>query len=234
MNTTISARAGGAPFAARARRQGGFAIVAKVLVAAALIGGPICVARPAAAQFIQQGTKLVGAGAIGPQVDQANSVAVSADGNTFILGGSADNSQLGAAWVFTRSNGVWTQQGDKLTGSGAVGTEVFQGAAVALSADGNTAIVGGPDRQRGGWRGVGVHAQQRRVDPARRQARRQRRNRASRAGPLRRAFQRRQHRHHGRPQRQLQRRRRMDIHAQQRRLEPARRQAHRHRRGRCI
>jgi hypothetical protein len=149
MNTTISARAGGASFAARARRQGRFAIVAKVIATAAAIAGSICVPQPAAAQFTQQGAKLVGAGAVGPEVDQANSVAVSADGNTVILGGSADNSQLGAAWVFTRSNGVWTQQGDKLIGSGAVGTEVFQGAAVALSADGNTAMLGGPGDSAG-------------------------------------------------------------------------------------
>jgi hypothetical protein len=163
MNTTISARAGGAPLAAGAWRQGVFAIVAKVLAAAALIAGPVCVPQQAAAQFTQQGAKLVGTGAVGPEVDQANSVAVSADGNTVILGGSADDSLLGAAWVFTRSNGVWTQQGDKLVGSGAAGTEVFQGAAVALSADGNTAIVGAPGdnsgagaawvftRSNGGW-----------------------------------------------------------------------------------
>jgi hypothetical protein len=36
--------------------------------------------------------------------------------------------------------GVWTQQGDKLVGTGAVGS-ASQGEAVALSADGNTAIV---------------------------------------------------------------------------------------------
>ncbi len=72
----------------------------------------------------------------------------------------------------------------------------------------------GTRRQLGGRRRLGVHTQQRRMDPARHQARRQRRDRASRARPLSRAFQRRQHRHHGRPQRQLQRRRGMDIHAQ--------------------
>ena len=159
MKTTISMRAGSAPLAARAWRGGLFAqsllakglfpIVARAIAIAAVIGTPICILHPAAAQFTQQGAKLVGTGAIGSVVDQANSVAVSADGNTVILGGSGDNSQLGAAWVFTRSNGVWTQQGSKLVGASAVGTEVFQGAAVALSADGNTAIVGGPDDNSG-------------------------------------------------------------------------------------
>jgi hypothetical protein len=48
----------------------------------------------------------------------------------------------GAAWVFTRSSGVWTQQGNKLASTGAV-RSARQGMSVALSADGNTAIVGG-------------------------------------------------------------------------------------------
>jgi hypothetical protein len=54
-----------------------------------------------------------------------------------------DNGEVGAAWVFTRSGGVWSQQGSKLVGTGAVGP-AGQGRSVALSADGNTAIVGGP------------------------------------------------------------------------------------------
>jgi hypothetical protein len=92
--------------------------------------------------WTQQGSKLVGTGAIGPAAYQGVSVAMSADGNTAIVGGSGDNSQAGAAWVYTRSGGVWTQQGSKLVGTGAVGA-AWQGASVAMSADGNTAIVGG-------------------------------------------------------------------------------------------
>ena len=91
--------------------------------------------------WTQQGSKLVGSGAVGG-ANQGYSVALSAEGNTAIVGGDNDNSQAGAAWVWTRSGGVWTQQGTKLVGSGAVGT-AFQGGAVSLSADGNTAIVGG-------------------------------------------------------------------------------------------
>ena len=41
-----------------------------------------------------------------------------------------------------RSGGAWTQQGKKLVGTGAVG-KARQGMSVVLSADGNTAIVGG-------------------------------------------------------------------------------------------
>jgi hypothetical protein len=90
----------------------------------------------------QQGKKLVGTGAVG-KARRGMSVALSADGYTAIVGGWSDNSKTGAAWVFTRNGGVWTQQGKKLVGTDAVGS-ARQGMSVALSADGNTAIVGGP------------------------------------------------------------------------------------------
>jgi hypothetical protein len=89
-----------------------------------------------------QSPKLVGAGAVG-NANQGASVSLSADGNTAIVGGPFDNSQAGAAWIWTRSGGVWTQQGNKLFGSGAMGFGARQGCSVSLSADGTTAIVGG-------------------------------------------------------------------------------------------
>jgi hypothetical protein len=92
--------------------------------------------------WTQQGGKLIGTGALG-NARQGYSVALSADGNTAIVGGVADNSYAGAAWVYSRNGGVWTQQGVKLVGTGAVGS-ASQGHSVALSADGSTAIVGGP------------------------------------------------------------------------------------------
>src|SRR5262249_47802569 len=73
---------------------------------------------------------------------QGRPVSLSDDGNTAIVGGAGDNGDTGAAWVFTRSGATWTQQGAKLTGSGAVGTAQF-GAGAAVSADGNTAAIGG-------------------------------------------------------------------------------------------
>ena len=98
----------------------------------------------------QQGSKLTypwtsttGGGSFG------FSVALSSDGNTALIGspdligGPDDNPGFGAAWVFTRSGSTWTQQGSKLTGSGESGSGVF-GSSVALSADGNTALIGGP------------------------------------------------------------------------------------------
>src|SRR6202795_440519 len=96
----------------------------------------------ALAQFTQQGPKLVGTGAVGFS-EQGQSVALSGDGNTAIVGGWTDNTYTGAAWVFTRSGGVWTQQGGKLVGTGAIGV-AEQGISVGLSADGNTAFIGGP------------------------------------------------------------------------------------------
>ena len=76
--------------------------------------------------------ELVGTGAVGSG-EQGQSVALSGDGNTAIVGGPGDNSG-GAAWVFTRSNGVWTQQGSKLVGVGWAG-DAEQGISVALSGE---------------------------------------------------------------------------------------------------
>ena len=92
--------------------------------------------------WTQQGQKLVGTGAVG-KGNQGCSVSVSSDGNTFIMGSWHDNNSLGASWIFTRSGGAWTQQGQKLVGTGAVGI-TYQGISVAISGDGNTAIEGGP------------------------------------------------------------------------------------------
>jgi len=98
----------------------------------------------AQAQYVQQGPKLVGTSSTGDFGSQQGwRVALSADGNTAITGGPGDNGEIGAAWVFTRSGGVWAQQGSKLHGTDAVGKSVAEGSDVALSADGNTAIVGG-------------------------------------------------------------------------------------------
>jgi hypothetical protein len=70
-------------------------------------------------------------------------VGLSADGKTAVVGGPSDNGGLGAAWVFSRSGGGWSQQGSKLTGTGEAGA-AFLGTAVASSADGTTVLVGGP------------------------------------------------------------------------------------------
>ena len=56
------------------------------------------------------GPKLTGTGESGAG-ELRLSVALSADGNTALIGGSGDNGDAGAAWVFTRSGSTWTQQG---------------------------------------------------------------------------------------------------------------------------
>ena len=114
-----------------------------------LFAGSTWVFTRSAGVWTQQGPKLVGSGATPDQVAQGGAVALSADGNTLIEGGLGDNSGLGAAWVFVRSGGVWSQQGTKLAGTGAIGGPIFEGSSVALSSDGNTAILGGPNDNAG-------------------------------------------------------------------------------------
>ena len=96
--------------------------------------------------WTQQGPKLTSGGSTFALFGQ--SVALSADGSTALIGATFAGSG-GAAYVFTRSGGSWTQQGE-LTGAGEVGSGRF-GESVALSGDGNTALVGGPwDNEKAG------------------------------------------------------------------------------------
>jgi hypothetical protein len=137
-----------------------------------VIGGPADGNGPGAAwiftrsgtTWTQQGTKLTandesGSGHLGV------SVAISSDGNTVLTGGPNDNSNTGAAWVFTRSGTAWSQQGPKLVGDDENDQGLF-GTGVALSSDGNTALVGGPgdaNTKGAGWlyvRSSGAWAEQ--------------------------------------------------------------------------
>jgi hypothetical protein len=97
--------------------------------------------------FVQQGEKLAS-----PEVkelaEQGYSVALSANGDTAIVGSpaykeSATEVFAGAAWVYVRSGSTWTLQ-QKLVGSEGSG-DAHQGYSVALSADGDTALIGGPE-----------------------------------------------------------------------------------------
>ena len=84
---------------------------------------PLCLK----AQFMQQGSKLPGAGGA--------SVAISGDGSTIMIG-SASASGGGSVQVYTRSGGAWTKQGARLMGSGATGSPGW-GNLFRLSQDGN-------------------------------------------------------------------------------------------------
>ncbi|MFN8588666.1 MAG: FlgD immunoglobulin-like domain containing protein [Candidatus Eisenbacteria bacterium] len=124
------------------------------------------IAAPVRAQYVQQGPKLVGTGGVSPNPRQGAGVAVSADGSTLAVGGPLDGGTIGTVWVYVRVGNAWVQQGAPLVGSGNTGGLVFQGTSVALSADGNTLLVGAPWDNSGigaGWvftRSAGVWTQQ--------------------------------------------------------------------------
>ncbi len=105
--------------------------------------GAVWVFSRSGSTWTQQGSKLTGGEEVG-EVRFGRSVALSADGDTALVGGRYDNGMIGAAWVFTRSGSTWTQQGAKLTAaSGEIGAGEL-GYSVALAADGDTALIGGP------------------------------------------------------------------------------------------
>jgi hypothetical protein len=104
--------------------------------------GAVWVFARSGSVWSQQGAKLLPSDSSG-EPDFGFSVALSADGNTALIGGAGDTSSVGAAWVFTRTVSTWSQQGNKLVGSGSSGI-AGQGAAVALSSNGGTALISGP------------------------------------------------------------------------------------------
>jgi hypothetical protein len=112
--------------------------------------------------WVQQGAKLTtddqGAQGGGEQcVEEAGeepgecafgrSVALSADGNTALIGSPSGNESHGSAWVFTRSGSEWSLQ-RTLVGPNQSGEGRFA-KSVALSADGNTALIGNPSADGG-------------------------------------------------------------------------------------
>jgi CSLREA domain-containing protein len=93
--------------------------------------------------YVQQGDKLVPTDTVTGEGELGWSVALSDNGDTAIVGAPAEGtSDGGAAWVFTRSGGVWSEQAE-LFPSNASGPNEF-GLSVGLSSTGDTAIVGGP------------------------------------------------------------------------------------------
>jgi uncharacterized delta-60 repeat protein len=95
--------------------------------------------------FVQWGPRLSGNGSVGSLIYQGVSTALSGDGMTMVFGGSGENGNYGAVWVFVRSpGGPWVEQ-TKLVGSNGIGLTVRFGTSVALSRDGATLAVGGPE-----------------------------------------------------------------------------------------
>ena len=80
-----------------------------------------------------------------------SSVSISSNGNTAIVGAMFEDtggSSAGAAYIFTRSGTTWTQQ-VKIQASDKQASDNF-GVSVAISDDGNTAIVGAYTEDTGG------------------------------------------------------------------------------------
>jgi hypothetical protein len=97
--------------------------------------------------WVRQGAKLTPNGAKGPGRFGAT-LSLSRDGNTALIGATDDDPETGlfqqpkgAAYVFTRSGMRWSQHGPKLVGQGNVYR--YFGATVALSADGDRALIAG-------------------------------------------------------------------------------------------
>ena len=91
----------------------------------------------------QQGNKLSVLTA-GTTAKLGTAVAISADGNTTVIGAPDDDAGIGAVYIFNRINNSW-QQTAKLTGT-YTGSNINakQGSAVAISADGTKVAFGTP------------------------------------------------------------------------------------------
>lgn len=115
----------------------------------ALIGAPADDDRVGAAwafqrsgsEWRERSPKLTDGGA-SPAGYFGDSVALSEDGATALVGAGRVDDATGAAWVFTQSGSGWSQPGSELVGDGVAGEQF--GDSVALSASGNSAIVGAP------------------------------------------------------------------------------------------
>ncbi len=106
------------------------------------------------AGWSEEGGKLTGGAELQSGGRFGWSVALSASGDTALIGAIADDNQTGSAWVLTHGASGWEQQGPKLTAGDELGEARF-GYSTALSADGDTALIGGPrdDGSAGGaWR----------------------------------------------------------------------------------
>jgi hypothetical protein len=106
--------------------------------------------------WVQQGVKLTGAEPPSAGEEQCAeesseeagecafgaSVALSADGDTALIGEPSATASPGSAWVFERAGTTWTRSA-VLKGTSGSGEGRF-GKSVALSADGQTALIGDP------------------------------------------------------------------------------------------
>ncbi len=114
--------------------------------ATAVIGAPSDAGSGAAwifsasgSSWSEVGAKLSGSG-LSSGASFGGSVALSSDGATALIGARASSENRGSAFVFAKTSGAWAEQGAPLEGSAEAGEEFGYG--VALSANGNRALVG--------------------------------------------------------------------------------------------
>jgi len=113
-----------------------------------LVGGPsdanfngaVWIFVRSGSTWSQQGPKIVGTGVATSQF--GSSVSLSGDGNVAAVGGRDDSKFMGATWIYSRQSSTWSQDGDKLVGTGNTGV-AEQGIGVALSKDGKLVTTGG-------------------------------------------------------------------------------------------
>lgn len=72
-----------------------------------------------------------------------NAVSINAQGDTVLFGGSNDNANVGAVWVWTRAGAVWTQQA-KIIPPDVIGAARV-GRSVSINANGNIIAFGGSE-----------------------------------------------------------------------------------------
>ncbi len=94
------------------------------------------------ASWSQLGPKLVGAGESGAG-KFGQSVSLSGDGSTGLIGAPVDGGRFGAAWSFTRSGSAFVAAGGRQREPAENGHGVF-GESTALSGDGVSGLIGAP------------------------------------------------------------------------------------------
>ena len=157
--------------------------------------------------------------------DQGNSVSLSADGNTAIVGGPRDNDDAGAAWVWTRSGKESGPSRDPSWSARAPWGSRSQGFPCPSPPTATPPSSEGSPTTTVRWGRVGLDQERRRLDPAGTQAGRLGRRGGRPPRVFRVPLRRRQHRHRRRGRRQRWRWGRVGLDEERRRLDPAGTQA---------
>ena len=91
---------------------------------------------------VKKGSNIIPYDAVPPPGTSTPQIAVSADGETFAFGEPNDDNSIGAVWIYVKRDCRWARRA-KLVGNDYVGTNIYQGSDVSLSADGKTVVFGG-------------------------------------------------------------------------------------------